>query len=121
MDDSLWPTHGDTFDITNGQRITITTRADVEASAEVLPITFSKFTQMCEPGDIIYIGRCAGVPLPRCRRLKAGGAAQRSAGRSRLGVPEQGAVQCCTCRAREGLQPLQLHAQHVQLCFVVAL
>ncbi len=57
MDESGWPTHGDHFDIKTGQRVVLTTRTDVEATNEVLPVTYSKFCIMAEPGDIIYVGR----------------------------------------------------------------
>ncbi|KAG2492389.1 hypothetical protein HYH03_009335 [Edaphochlamys debaryana] len=56
-----WPIHEESFAVTAGQKVTITTRADVDASGSasgaVLPITYSKFTEMAVKGDTVYIGR----------------------------------------------------------------
>lgn len=38
-------------------QVTLTTRQDVEATNTVLPVTYPYLHQMCEEGDIIYIGR----------------------------------------------------------------
>ncbi|GLC77052.1 hypothetical protein PLESTF_001878200 [Pleodorina starrii] len=52
-----WPTHEESFTVAAGQQVTITTRTDVDASDSVLPITYSKFTEMAVKGDTVYIGR----------------------------------------------------------------
>eukprot|EP00198_Chlamydomonas_reinhardtii_P006103 XP_001695439.1 pyruvate kinase [Chlamydomonas reinhardtii] len=52
-----WPIHEESFAVTAGQQVIITTRTDVDASSNVLPITYSKFTEMAVKGDTIYIGR----------------------------------------------------------------
>ncbi len=52
-----WPIHEESFTVTSGQQVIITTRTDVEASGAVLPITYDKFTEMAQKGDTIYIGR----------------------------------------------------------------
>ncbi len=54
-----WPVHDNPIDIKSGQRLTLTTRPEAEASTELLPITYDRFPDMVEPGDTIYIGRCA--------------------------------------------------------------
>lgn len=63
MDESGWPTHNESYSIKSGQVVTITTRSDVEASNTVLPITYERFTEMAQPGDTIYIGRCVAAAL----------------------------------------------------------
>ncbi|KAG1667784.1 hypothetical protein FOA52_010821 [Chlamydomonas sp. UWO 241] len=45
------------MDIEKGATVTITTREDVEASAELLPINYSDFTKMVQPADKIFIAR----------------------------------------------------------------
>ena len=40
-----------------GAQVIVTTRLDVEAGSTVLPITYSRFTEMAVRGDTIYIGR----------------------------------------------------------------
>lgn len=52
-----WPIHEESFTVTAGQQVIITTRTDVDASGSVLPITYSKFTEMAVKGDTVYIGR----------------------------------------------------------------
>ncbi|GIL75743.1 hypothetical protein Vretimale_15284 [Volvox reticuliferus] len=52
-----WPIHEESFTVAAGQQVIITTRTDVEASSSVLPITYSKFTEMAVKGDTVYIGR----------------------------------------------------------------
>lgn len=52
-----WPVHEDSFTVTAGQTVTVTTRPDVQASSTVLPITYDKFTEMAQKGDTIYVGR----------------------------------------------------------------
>ncbi|KXZ44880.1 hypothetical protein GPECTOR_61g833 [Gonium pectorale] len=52
-----WPIHEESFAVTAGQQVIITTRPDVVASGAVLPITYSKFTEMAVKGDTIYVGR----------------------------------------------------------------
>ena len=44
-------------EIKAGQRINLTTREDAVADESTLPIMYSKFTQMAQPGDIISIAR----------------------------------------------------------------
>jgi hypothetical protein len=39
------------------QAITLTTRPDVEATADVWPVTYPHLHSMVEEGDTIYIGR----------------------------------------------------------------
>ncbi|EFJ40338.1 cytosolic pyruvate kinase [Volvox carteri f. nagariensis] len=52
-----WPIHEESFAVTAGQQVVITTRTDVDASGSVLPITYNKFTEMAVKGDTVYIGR----------------------------------------------------------------
>mmetsp|Transcript_33774 Transcript_33774/g.60980 ORF Transcript_33774/g.60980 Transcript_33774/m.60980 type:complete len:646 (-) Transcript_33774:934-2871(-) len=52
-----WPIHEESFNVTAGQEVILTTRSDVTASSNILPITYSGFTEMAEKGDTIYIGR----------------------------------------------------------------
>lgn len=52
-----WPSHPKPMEISAGQIITLTTRADAESTADVWPMTYPHFHSMVEVGDTIYIGR----------------------------------------------------------------
>lgn len=43
-DESGWPNFEESIHVKEGQRVTLTTRGDVKASAEVLPVTLKNFT-----------------------------------------------------------------------------
>lgn len=52
-----WPNQaGQEISVAMGQTLTLTTR-DVECSDTVLPVTYTKFAGMMEPGDTLYVGR----------------------------------------------------------------
>lgn len=57
LDEQMWPTHDRVITVKAGNTVTLTTRTGVEASDDVLPITYDKFHDMAEVGDTIYIGR----------------------------------------------------------------
>ncbi|MEW5314599.1 MAG: hypothetical protein WDW38_006082 [Sanguina aurantia] len=57
LGDDGWPMHEETFNITSGQTVVLTTRKDVDAANDLLPVTYDKFHTMVEKGDMIYVGR----------------------------------------------------------------
>lgn len=44
-----------------GTEVRLTVDPTVEASASRLPITYPLFTQLVEPGDTVFVGRCVPV------------------------------------------------------------
>ncbi len=52
-----WPLHASPISISMGQRVTLTTRTDVEAGPDLMPVTYPELPSMAEKGDTIYIGR----------------------------------------------------------------
>eukprot|EP00882_Tetradesmus_deserticola_P000941 GHRQ01001021.1.p1 GENE.GHRQ01001021.1~~GHRQ01001021.1.p1 ORF type:complete len:630 (+),score=269.85 GHRQ01001021.1:216-2105(+) len=56
-----WPAHPDPVDVAAGQTITLTTCADVDATADVWPVTYPHLHAMVDEGDTIYIGRYLGA------------------------------------------------------------
>lgn len=50
MDEQGWPVHEESYSVTQGQRVVLTTRPDVAASSSLLPITYEGFTDMAEKG-----------------------------------------------------------------------
>lgn len=58
VDESGWTEYtDDNYDIQAGQRLTITTRADAEPSATLLPVDYEGFSRMVKVGDFINVGR----------------------------------------------------------------
>ncbi|WIA20835.1 hypothetical protein OEZ85_005187 [Tetradesmus obliquus] len=56
-----WPAHPNPIDVAAGQTITLTTAPDVEATADVWPVTYPHLHNMVEEGDTVYIGRYLGT------------------------------------------------------------
>ncbi|KIY94684.1 hypothetical protein MNEG_13279 [Monoraphidium neglectum] len=57
IDEDGWPTQaGQEINVVAGQKLTLTTR-DVECTSTELPVTYTRFADMVEPGDSIYLGR----------------------------------------------------------------
>jgi pyruvate kinase len=61
LDDMGWPLHDAPLLIPAGSTVTVTTRPVADATETVLPITYERFTEMVQPGDILYIGRWVGA------------------------------------------------------------
>ncbi|KAG1656689.1 hypothetical protein FOA52_007259 [Chlamydomonas sp. UWO 241] len=52
-----YDTHDAPFSIATGDVVTLTTRTDIEGQANTLNVNYGNLHEMCEPGDILYIGR----------------------------------------------------------------
>jgi pyruvate kinase len=52
-----WPIHEESFNVVAGQQVILTTRNDVVATKDILPVTYDKFNGMAQAGDTVYIGR----------------------------------------------------------------
>ncbi|GAX82387.1 hypothetical protein CEUSTIGMA_g9815.t1 [Chlamydomonas eustigma] len=57
VDETGWPVHEEGISIKAGQKVTLTTRSDAEASSNILPVNYEHFNMMAKPGDTIYVGR----------------------------------------------------------------
>eukprot|EP01024_Parvocaulis_polyphysoides_P060856 TRINITY_DN6676_c0_g1_i5.p1 TRINITY_DN6676_c0_g1~~TRINITY_DN6676_c0_g1_i5.p1 ORF type:complete len:454 (+),score=90.32 TRINITY_DN6676_c0_g1_i5:27-1364(+) len=57
LNDFGWPVIKSTICIQQGATVTLTTKKGVQASSEILPITYANFSQMLEKNDIVYVGR----------------------------------------------------------------
>ncbi|KAF5837892.1 pyruvate kinase [Dunaliella salina] len=57
LDEQGWPVHDGAIEVKQGQHLVLTTRTDVEASENVLPITYDGFADLVEKGDTFYIAR----------------------------------------------------------------
>jgi pyruvate kinase len=57
VDENGWPGIFDQLEIEAGQRITITTDPNAECTNTVFPVTYPKFSAMCQEGDSIFVGR----------------------------------------------------------------
>mmetsp|Transcript_18553 Transcript_18553/g.48364 ORF Transcript_18553/g.48364 Transcript_18553/m.48364 type:complete len:728 (+) Transcript_18553:1051-3234(+) len=57
LDERGWPVHAGAIEVKQGQHLVLTTRTDVEASENVLPITYDGFADLVEKGDTFYIAR----------------------------------------------------------------
>jgi pyruvate kinase len=49
------------INITAGQDVTLSGSPSAVASDTLLPVTYDKFASMVQPGDTVYIGRCAAA------------------------------------------------------------
>lgn len=57
FDETGWPSFPESLPITAGQALVITARDGVEATPQVLPITYARFPSLVSPGDKLYLGR----------------------------------------------------------------
>lgn len=57
IDEKGWPEHVNNMEVKEGQKLTITQNPEAEPSDHVLPVSYPKFTSMCQKGDLIFVGR----------------------------------------------------------------
>eukprot|EP01025_Chloroclados_australasicus_P068185 TRINITY_DN945_c0_g1_i5.p1 TRINITY_DN945_c0_g1~~TRINITY_DN945_c0_g1_i5.p1 ORF type:complete len:705 (-),score=73.19 TRINITY_DN945_c0_g1_i5:335-2299(-) len=57
LNDCGWPIIPGQISIEKDADVVLTTRKGVQASSEILPVTYENFHAMVQPGDIVYIGR----------------------------------------------------------------
>eukprot|EP01025_Chloroclados_australasicus_P059869 TRINITY_DN7603_c0_g2_i3.p1 TRINITY_DN7603_c0_g2~~TRINITY_DN7603_c0_g2_i3.p1 ORF type:complete len:756 (-),score=102.15 TRINITY_DN7603_c0_g2_i3:382-2541(-) len=52
-----WPKHDSLWEVKQGDEITITCDPQAEYTPEILPVSYPRFAELCQPGDHIHIGR----------------------------------------------------------------